>query len=372
MLGRASCFWTLGVALALGLAGAMADMTELTAQEPVDQNPPQIIERVLAKINGEILTQGDLENRQVNELQRRGYQPTNDADLMRILNEVTPEIIASLVDELLLVQRGRGLGFGFTDELFDDFLTDARSGFRVPGQEQPFETNEEMLQAFEEAEGITKLELRRTIERQMLSQQTMQVEILNKVNITDTEARAYYEEHLSDYTTPPTAALREILIAVPDGASRSAEEAAKTTAKTTVTRLRQGADFAVLAAEVSDSPSKENGGKVGPLLVSEYSNPIQGIINDLENGEIAEPIRTAQGFQIVMLELRADPSVRPFDEVRDDISSGVFGDRRNEAYNQFIERLRDQAVIQWHSDEIKEMYETYRAASQDGSAGPLF
>ena len=80
---------------------------------------------------------------------------------------------------------------------------------------------------------------------------------------------------------------------MPEGALGSAEEEAKTVAETTVARLRQGEDFAVLAAEVSDSPSKANGGKIGPLLVSEYSKPIQDIINGLENGEVADPIRTA-------------------------------------------------------------------------------
>ena len=371
MLGRTSGFGILGIGLALGLAGAIGSIAELSAQQPQDENKPLIIERVLVKVNGEILTQSDLENRQVNELQLRGYRPTTNTELLRLLAEVTPEIVATLVDELLMVQRGRGLGFNFSDEVFDDFLTNARGVFRVPGQEKDWENNEEVLQAFEETEGISRQELRRTIERQMLSRQAMQIEILNKVSITDTEARAYYEENIPEYTTPATAALREILIGVPENASASAEEEARTVAGTTVARLRQGADFAVLAAEVSDSPSKANGGKIGPLLVTEYAEAIQDIINGLENGGVADPIRTAQGYQIVMLDLRVDPYVRPFDEVSDDISSSVFGDRRNEAYNELLKRLRTQALFEWHSDELKEMYETYRADNPDIAVAPL-
>lgn len=371
MLGRPprTNAWEIGIAISV--AAAIAGVTELLAQESLRENRPIVIDRVLAKVNGEILTQSDLENRQVNEIRLRGLRPTSDAELLQVLSQFTPEIVATMVDELLMVQRGRNLGFNFSDKVFDEFLTNARGVFRVPGQEKDFESNEEVLQAFEEMEGITRQELRRTIERQMLSRQAMQIDILNKVSITDTEAREYYQENLAEYTTPATAALREMLIAVSDNASANTEEEARTVAQTTTARLRSGEDFAVLAAEISDSPSKANGGKIGPLMVSEYAEPIQDIINDLENGEVADPIRTAQGYQIVMLDLRVDPYVRPFDEVRDDISSSVFGDRRNEAYNQLLKKLRTEAVINWHTGELEEMYDEYRTANPDVVVAPI-
>ena len=269
-----------------------------------------------------------------------------------------------------MVQVARGLGFNFTDEIFNDWLTNSRSFFSLPDQEGEFQNNEDVLQAFEESEGMTRLELRRAIEHQMLAQQAMQIEILSKVSITDTESREYYEENIDDYTTPATAALREILIGVGADASPSAEEEARTVAGTTVARLRDGEDFAVLAAELSDSPSKANGGRIGPLMVTEYAEAIQELIAGLENGEVADPIRTAQGYQIVMLELRVAPSVRPFDEVRDGISSSVFGDRRSAAYSELITRLRRQAVLEWKNDELKQAYEAYRAANPNVEVGP--
>ena len=360
-----------GIALAMGVAMTAMTTTLVVAQEgALDENRPIVIERVLVKVNGEILTQSDLENGQVSEVQRRGLRPTTDAELMRILSEITPGILAQQIDELLMVQVARGLGFNFTDEIFDDWLTNSRSFFSLPDQEGEFQNNEDVLQAFEESEGMTRQELRRAIEHQMLAQQAMQVEILSKVSITDTESREYYEENIDDYTTPATAALREILIRVGADASPAAEEEARTVAGTTVARLRDGEDFAVLAAELSDSPSKANGGRIGPLMVTEYAEAIQELIAGLENGEVADPIRTAQGYQIVMLELRVEPSVRPFDEVRDGISSSVFGDRRSAAYSELIKQLRSRAVLEWKNDELKQAYEAYRAANPNVEVGP--
>ena len=357
-----------GIGLAFGIAASIMVVCEAGAQEA---NEPYFVERVLVKVNGEILTQSDLENRQVNEIQLRGLRPTTTAELARIIAEVTPEVIAVQVDELLMVQTARGMGFDFTDEIFEEFLTNARGVFRVPGQEKDFETNEEVLQAFEESEGISRQELRRQIELQMLSRQAMRVEILDKVSMTDVEAREYYTENADEYTTPATAALREILIAVLEQVSAGAEEEARTVATTTVARLRDGADFGVMAAELSDSPSKANGGRIGPLMVTEYSKPIQELIAGLEVGEVADPVRTAQGYQVVMLDLRIDAYVRPFDEVRDEITSSVFGDRRTEAYNKLMKKLRGEAIMEWHSDELKQAYENYRTANPEVAILPI-
>src|SRR5690349_13064294 len=82
----------------------------------------QILEQVLLKVNGEILTKTDLETRQVSALRSLGqYDPAkkpSDAELQKMLSEVTPQLMVSIVDEMLLVQRGKELGYTLTDEQF--------------------------------------------------------------------------------------------------------------------------------------------------------------------------------------------------------------------------------------------------------------
>src|SRR5512134_667932 len=73
----------------------------------------EIIEQILVKVNGEILTKSELEQRQIVALRQRdpNFRPASDADLRKALVEVTPTVIVDAVDELLLVQRGRELGY---------------------------------------------------------------------------------------------------------------------------------------------------------------------------------------------------------------------------------------------------------------------
>src|SRR5262245_48934164 len=76
----------------------------------------EVIEQILVKVNGEIFTKTDLETRQVAALRQLGQQldPKNnpsDAQLRKMLDDVTPQLLVNVVDEMLIVQRGRELGY---------------------------------------------------------------------------------------------------------------------------------------------------------------------------------------------------------------------------------------------------------------------
>lgn len=346
-------------------AGALA--VPLTAQLPTEDTTSsepnaQVIERILVKVNGEIITQTDLEDRQVAAIRARGAQPSTNAELFQLLNEVTPEVIGAAVDELLLVQRGKELGYQLSDDQFRDFLDNLK-------EENGFETDEEFTQTLSQQEGITLDDFRRLVERQMLASQVQQIEILNRVAITDVEAREYYESHIADFTEPATATLREIIIAVPetDGTNLMVDRQARSRATEVLQRLGNGEDFAEVAQMVSDSPSKDNGGLIGPFQLSEISDTIRELIATLEIGDASEVRRTPQGYQILKLEALTEDVAQPFEDVRDEISNNVFNDRRLEEYSDYLENLREEAIIEWKSEDLRKEFEAFLATQPAGS-----
>src|SRR5690349_24675842 len=85
----------------------------------------EVIEQVLVNVNGDILTKTDFEQRQVAELRNRpelANVTPNSPQLRQAIAEVTPQLIVAAVDELLLVQRGRELGYSMSDEQFRQIL----------------------------------------------------------------------------------------------------------------------------------------------------------------------------------------------------------------------------------------------------------
>ena len=88
--------------------------------------------------------------------------PADDAELQKALVEVTPEVIVNAVDELLLIQRGRELGYALGAEQFRNIVENIK-------KENKIET-EEQFQAALKQEGMTLEDLRKQIERQHAGQ----------------------------------------------------------------------------------------------------------------------------------------------------------------------------------------------------------
>src|SRR5260221_7016913 len=156
----------------------------------------EIIEAILVKVNGEILTKTDLEQRQVQFVRGRNLQPADDAALKKTIEEITPEVVSDAIDEMLLVQRGKALNYKMTDEDFDRVVGNIR-------KENKLDTDDAFQSALK-SEGLTLPELRKALERQMLIARVTQNEVMSKVGITEEEARKYHAAHLKDFTKPGT------------------------------------------------------------------------------------------------------------------------------------------------------------------------
>src|SRR5262245_44927007 len=80
----------------------------------------EIVEQVRVKVNGEIFTKTDLEARQVTALRQMGQnvdkRDVSDQQLSKMLEEVTPQLVVSVVDEMLVIQRGRELGYKLPED----------------------------------------------------------------------------------------------------------------------------------------------------------------------------------------------------------------------------------------------------------------
>jgi peptidyl-prolyl cis-trans isomerase SurA len=318
----------------------------------------EIVEQILVKVNGEIFTKTDLEQRQVAVLRQRGQQidlksdPTN-VQLRKALDEVTPSIMVDVVNEMVIVQRGKELGYTLSNEQFKSVVDNIK-------KENKIET-EEQFQAALKSENMTMADLRRQLERQMIRQRVEQNEVLGKIGVSDSEARSYYESHMNEFTTPPAVTLREILVTIPSdarGVNVAAEDSAKAKAEAIRARVTTGKEsFEKVASEVSDSPSKANGGLIGPLSVTDISPDLRKLIDGMKPGDVSELIRAARGFQILQLATRSESHTMPFDQAREQISERVFTDKRKVEYLKYLDKLRSQAIIEWKNEDVKRAFE---------------
>jgi peptidyl-prolyl cis-trans isomerase SurA len=315
----------------------------------------EILEQVLVKVNGDILTKTEFEQRQVQSLRERpelANVTPNSPQLRQAIAEVTPELIVDAVDELLLAQRGRELGYSLSDEQFKSIVDGIRKQNNLE--------DEQKFQAALKQEGVSMTDLRRNIERNMLINRVQQVDIVDKISVTEEEERTYYAAHKQQFTTPTAITLREILIEVPStaqGVNVAADDAAKLKAEDIRKRLLAGEPFARLAAEFSVASSKANGGLIGPLNHDELAPALQEMLDKLNVGDVSNVLRVQRGYQILKLENRTDVKTRSFEDAKDDIARKVAEEKSKGEMVKYKDRLREQATITWHNEELKKAYE---------------
>ncbi len=335
--------------LAAGIVVALA-VTPLRAE---------IVERIIVKVNGEIFTKTDLETRQVTMLREQGQQQKlNDADLKKRVEEITPQLLVDSIDEMLLLQRGKELGYKLSDADFNEILGKLKADNKIESEEQ--------FQAALKQEGLTLAELRKTIERNMIVQRVQQAEVFGHISVTQEEAKKYYDEHRNEFTSVPSVTLREILVKVAsDGKNINVglDEEARQKAATIRERAIKGESFEKLT-ELSDAPSKSNGGLIGPINRSDLDPSFAKMLATMKPGEVSPVLRTASGYTIVKLESATEAKVLPFEEARQQIGNKIYAAKQQVEFAAYIKRLRASAIIDWKVPELKKVYDDQVARGQ--------
>jgi parvulin-like peptidyl-prolyl isomerase len=283
----------------------------------------EIIERIVAKVNGEIITLSEFQARQISEAQAariptdrvQGYLRDNNA---RILQEA--------IDDMLLVQRAQDTGLKTPP--VDQYIEDIKKENKI--------TSEEQFQEQLAREGMTLEELKRNMGRNILRQQILKRDLEPKVMVTDTEARADYDARKQEFGHPATVQLREILVKGDDALTQAADLAAK---------ARAGEDFADLARAHSAAPSKSTGGELGKLARGDMNPDLEKVAFSLPAGAVSDPIPSGGGYRILKIEARTDASLTPFEEVKDAIRKTLGEQRMNKELVGYIANLREKAII---------------------------
>src|ERR1043166_803450 len=195
----------------------------------------EIIEQVLVKVNGDILTKTEFEQRQVSALRGRpelASASASSTEIQKAIADAPPDLILAAVDELLLVQRGRELGYALGDEQFSSIVANIK-------KENKLEDEQRFQEALKQ-EGLTLADLRKNVEHSMLLNRVQKVDVMDKISVTEDESKVFYEAHKQEFTTPSEITLREILIEAPaseKGINVAQDDALRTKAEDVRKRL---------------------------------------------------------------------------------------------------------------------------------------
>jgi peptidyl-prolyl cis-trans isomerase SurA len=287
----------------------------------------EIVERIVAKVNGDIITLSEFEMRQIQEAQAARVEPDRIGAYLRDNNA---RILNEAIDDLLLYQRALETGLKLPPSALNQMIEDIKKEHKIASEEQ---FQEQLAR-----EGMTVDELKRNMERSILRQQVMRRDLEPKVMVTDTEVRAEYDSHQERFAQPATVSLREIFVKGDDAEARAK-------AASIVERARGGEDFANLARAESAAPSKASGGDLGKLAHGELNAALEKVAFSLPAGGVSDPIKSGDGFRVLKVEEKTDAKLVPFEEVKDALRRGLLERKMGKESTSYLAGLRQKATI---------------------------
>ena len=157
---------------------------------------------------------------------------------------------------------------------------------------------------------------------------------VDQVKIGDDEIREYYAENQAEFQNPKTVEARHILIKVDPNAGSEDVAKAKERIESIWQKAKDGQDFAELAKQFSEGPSKDKGGYLGTFRREAMVKPFADKAFSMQGGEISDPVKTQFGWHIIKVEKVNEATTTSLTDATADIRKKLAGERsKNLAYD---------------------------------------
>jgi peptidyl-prolyl cis-trans isomerase C len=264
--------------------------------------------------------------------------------------QLREQFIEQMIRRNLLDEKIKEANIVITDEEVMSTIEEIASSQKEPLSLEEFKKKlAEYGQNFDEV----KEEIREGLARNKF----MQAHWAGKIDVTEEDARKYYDENLKNFETPEQVRASHILIKPlltdpnldpnvdPNEDKAKAMAKAKEKAEELLKQLKDGADFAELAKIHSNGPMAQQGGDIGFFSRGEMVPAFEDVAFKLEIGQISDIVETEYGYHIIKTTDNKEASIIPFDQAKDDIIRQLTQKKQSEIANEYIESLKAKANI---------------------------
>ncbi len=310
---------------------------------------------VMATVNGRKITRTEVEKYYNNQTADAPQKPSQEqADSLRL------SILRELIDNEILMQRAEKMGLLATDEEINSKLAEIKAPY----------TQEEFDKRLKER-NLTLDDFKRDLRRSITIEKVLNKEITSKINISDDDITAYYNQHKAEFNLiEPQYHLAQILVTTqPNPQVRNVKAQNEADARKKIqmieNRLDSGEDFATIAMNFSEQPeTSQNGGDLGfvPESSLKSDRTAYEAVNKLKPGQytavlvVADPnTHQVYGFRVVKLLSKQAAGQRDLKDphVQQTIREQLRDRREQLLKAAYYETIRDKASVQnYFAEEI--------------------
>jgi peptidyl-prolyl cis-trans isomerase SurA len=296
------------------------------------------IEEIIARVNNEIITRSEFEKARASaedDAKQECAGKCTPEQLQTDVEDRRKNVLRDLIDQSLLVQRGKDMGVSVEPEVIKKL-----DQIRIQNNLASMEDLEKAVSS----QGVNWEDFKNNIRNGILTQRVIGSEVGSHIAIAKDEVKKYYDEHQKEFIRPEQVALREIEVAT-EGKKESEIPDLKKKAETALQRVKDGEDFGEIAKRLSDGSTAKQGGFLGVYKRGELSKQLEDIVFKMKKNELTDVMDTKQGFLILQVMEHYDEGMQPLAKVENEITEKLYSARMEPALRDYLKTLREQSYV---------------------------
>ena len=200
-----------------------------------------------------------------------------------------------------------------------------------------------------ESYGQSFEEYKNELSKQLGYLKLMEAQWADKINVTEEDAKKYYDENPTRFQTPELVRASHILIEPdltdPNADPNQAKAKAKAKIQNLLKQIKEGGDFAELAKANSDCASAARGGDLDFFPRGQMAAPFEKAAFELEVGQLSDIVETRYGYHIIKVTDHKDAGHISFEQAKDNIINELTQKKQSEFVKKYIDSLMADANI---------------------------
>jgi peptidyl-prolyl cis-trans isomerase SurA len=292
----------------------------------------EVIESVTAIVNGGIVTKTDLvkyKDRIKTGSIVDDLLGSNNTELM----SDPKALLKHIIDEKVIDDEVKKQNLNITIERVEQEINSIQKRNNI--------TREQLIEALKK-EGTNFSDYQEFIKKRIERQSIIEKVITSKIKISDEDVIATYEA--KDHAVSATSSEFKIShILFREGKRSDSEQ--KKRAEEVLAKIKNGGNFEALASQYSEDPNFNEGGFLGTFKSGETLKPIEDAVRTLTPGEVAGPIKTKLGYQIVKLLERHSIPDAEFEKHKEAVRSELYQKAFVKQFQFWLDEKRQEAFI---------------------------
>ena len=324
----AACFLTLLTACSIAQAAKLDNAS-------TEQNKPleTAADSVAVTVNGVDIKESQIDEQLKPQLAKiSGQLPP--AFVEQYKSQLRQQILEAMIIEQLLDEKIKEKNIRVSDKEVDEQLE------KIAAQ-QNLSLND--IKELMEARGQSLDDAKQRIKKGMTYQKLMEAQWAGKINVTEDEAKKYYDDNAKELEQVRAShILIKPITTDPNTDPNQAKAKAKAKAEDLLKKINAGADFAELARANSDCPSATQGGDLGYFNRGQMVPAFEKVAFTLKPGQISDIVETQFGYHIIKVTDRKNDT---FAKAKDDCMKRLAQPKEAEFAEKYIDSLKAKAKI---------------------------